>query len=78
LLASKRPRLLPVYDSLVKSLLNPHGGPFWLPLYDQLADPARRNRIERVCSTAPENVSVLRRIDVALWMHVKHPATGAD
>lgn len=76
LLASKRPRLLPVYDSLVKSLLNPQGGPLWLPLYDQLSDPQRRNRIDRVCSNAPENVSLLRRIDVALWMHVKRPAPG--
>jgi hypothetical protein len=74
LLASKRPRLLPVYDNLVKSLLNRHGGPFWLPLYDQLSDPQRRSKIDIACSTAPEHVSLLRRIDVALWMHVKHPS----
>jgi hypothetical protein len=74
LLASKRPRLLPVYDNLVKSLLNPHGGAFWLPLYDQLSDPQRRSKIDIACSTAPEHVSLLRRIDVALWMHVKYPS----
>lgn len=38
LLASKRPRLLPVIDSVVTEVVQPPGGSFWLPLRNQLAD----------------------------------------
>jgi hypothetical protein len=38
-------------------------------VYDQLSDEGRRQKIAKVCSTAPAEVSLLRRIDVALWMY---------
>lgn len=70
LLAAKRPRLIPVYDDFVSSELKPASGKFWVSMYDQLADPAVRATIDAVCSNAPDHVSLLRRIDVAVWMHV--------
>jgi hypothetical protein len=69
LLAAKRPRLLPVIDSVVTAVLQPPGGKFWLPLRNQLADVERRKKIADIVSCAPDNVTLLRRIDVALWMH---------
>lgn len=69
LMAAKRPRLIPVYDNEVKRVLKPPSGRFWVTMYDQLSDEARRQKIAKVCSTAPAEVSLLRRIDVALWMH---------
>lgn len=71
LMASKRPRLMPVIDTLVSKLLQPPAGRFWLPMHNQLADPERRKKIADVVSCAPDNVTLLRRIDVAVWMHVK-------
>ena len=71
LMASKRPRLMPVIDSLVSELRQPPGGRFWLSMRNQLADPSRRKKIADVVSCAPEGVTMLRRIDVAVWMHVK-------
>ena len=71
LMASKRPRLMPVIDTLVSELLQPPGGRFWLPMRNQLADTERRKKIGDVVSCAPDNVTLLRRIDVAVWMHVR-------
>ena len=33
------------------------------------SDEGRRQKIAEVCSTAPAEVSLQRRIDVALWMY---------
>lgn len=71
LMASKRPRLMPVIDSLVTAVLEPPGGWFWVPMRNQLADPGRRKKIAEVVSCAPDNVTLLRRIDVAVWTHAK-------
>jgi hypothetical protein len=69
LMAAKRPRLIPVFDSEVKRVLNPPSGRFWVTMYDQLSDEGRRQKIAAVCSTAPAEVSPLRCIDVAQWMY---------
>ncbi|BCO62333.1 DUF6308 family protein [Mycobacterium intracellulare] len=74
LLAAKRPRLLAILDSGVKRLLVPPKGQFWANMHDQLADKVRRQTIEEVCAAAPSGVSLLRRIDVALWMHATERA----
>lgn len=71
LLASKRPRLIPVKDSLVSQVLQPPDGRFWLPMYDQLLDDHRRKQISSVVSLPLGEVSLLRRIDVAVWMHAR-------
>ena len=70
LMAAKRPNLIPILDSFVEEELKPPKGRFWVTLYDQLSDEPRRRMIAEVCSCAPDNVSLLRRIDVAVWMHV--------
>ncbi len=72
LMASKRPRLIPVIDTLVSELQQLRGGEFWLPMRNQLADPERRKKIADVVSSAPDDVTLLRRIAVALWMHDRH------
>jgi hypothetical protein len=69
LMASKRPRLMPVIDSVVTAVLQPPGGKFWVPMRNQLAEPERRKKIADVVSCAPDNVTLLRRIDVAVWMY---------
>jgi hypothetical protein len=72
LMAAKRPRLIPILDSGVERVLKPAKGRFWGTMYDQISDQGRRQKIAEVCATAPSEVSLLRRIDVALWMHATH------
>jgi hypothetical protein len=74
LLARKRPHLLPVYDSQVKAAL---GGPgsIWACLWTWFQADARR--AEAIAELRYEaggigDISLLRCIDVVLWMH----ATG--
>ena len=73
LLAAKRPRLIPVVDTLVSEVLKPPGGRFWIPMYEQLLDDRRRERIAEVVSLplGDFDVSLLRRIDVAVWMSAR-------
>jgi hypothetical protein len=73
LLAAKRPRLIPILDEKVEGTLKPPKDRFWVTMYDELADSARRQIIAQVTDTAPAHVSLLRRIDVALWMDATHP-----
>lgn len=68
LLAAKRPRLIPILDERITAMLEPHDGLFWVSMLDELKDEERREVIEKVCRVAPNHVSLLRRIDVALWM----------
>ena len=67
-MAAKRPRLIPVYDNKVRTLLNPGDAPLWLTLRAQLVTAGTRSAIETACASAPDDVTLLRRIDVALWM----------
>jgi hypothetical protein len=69
LMASKRPRLIPILDKEVKRVLKPPKGRFWVTMYDQLSNEDCRQKITEACATAPAEISLLRRIDVALWMH---------
>jgi hypothetical protein len=63
------PRLIPILDREVKYVLKPAKSRFWVTMHDQLVDEARRSFIANACDNVPEDVSRLRRIDVALWMH---------
>ncbi|MGH3848194.1 MAG: DUF6308 family protein [Pseudonocardiaceae bacterium] len=70
LLARKRPRLLPVYDHVVKQAL---GNPahFWTPLRDVLRDDGDlRAQVERLRTSSGigDDISLLRVLDVAIWM----------
>ncbi|MEU9678391.1 DUF6308 family protein [Streptomyces parvus] len=77
LLARKRPRLLPVYDRVVRCAL---GRPlsFWTELRTALRenDGALHHRLLDLRQSAglPQTVSALRVADVMVWM--AHPAPG--
>lgn len=77
LLARKRPRLLPVYDRVVRCAL---GRPpsFWLSLRTALSEDAgslHRSLLDlRQAAGLPRTVSALRVCDVAVWMG--HRALG--
>ncbi|MFE2375277.1 DUF6308 family protein [Streptomyces sp. NPDC059398] len=72
LLARKRPRLLPVYDQVVRCIL---GRPksFWLDLHGALHADNHALHLElialRQAANLPATVSALRVCDVVLWMH---------
>jgi Family of unknown function (DUF6308) len=72
LLARKRPRLLPVYDSRIKKVLNrPRAdGQWWHDLHDLLiTDPNLVRELEAVRSKAGAgHMSLLRVFDVMCWM----------
>ena len=70
LLARKRPRLLPVYDSVVKAALQPDVESFWLPLRQELLNGGVVEQLREVRSAAglSERISLLRVLDVAVWM----------
>ncbi|PYC66752.1 hypothetical protein C7C46_30995 [Streptomyces tateyamensis] len=78
-LARKRPRLLPVYDRVVRCAV---GRPesFWLSLHSALRedDGALHRRLLglRQAAGLPESVSALRVCDVVVWMG--HRAAGHD
>jgi hypothetical protein len=58
---------LPILDNDVNDFLKPPRELFWVTLHDELSDSTRREAIADVCRVAPAHVSLLRRIDVALW-----------
>ena len=70
LLARKRPRLIPVYDSVVKDALQPNDDRFWSPLHAELQDPVLVSRLDEIRSTAGvgSDISLLRVLDVVVWM----------
>ncbi|MEI5007417.1 DUF6308 family protein [Streptomyces sp. PmtA] len=71
LLARKRPRLLPVYDRVVRCAVG-RPSSFWLALHTALRedDAALHHQLLRLRQAAglPETVSALRVCDVAVWM----------
>lgn len=72
LLARKRPRLVPIVDSVVRKAVFGGGGTHWQPLHRALrANDQRLWRHLRALRTAaglPESVSTLRVFDVLAWM----------
>lgn len=67
LLARKRPQLIPIYDDVVGTFLQPSRGRFWLEMRDALDDD-RRKKIDTLGIDLPSPVSTLRLVDVAVWM----------
>lgn len=76
LLAAKRPKLLPILDNVVNDYLKPPKELFWVTLHDELSDTSRRDAIAAACQHAPPHVSLLRRIDVALWRAAKRAGSN--
>lgn len=70
LLARKRPRLIPVYDNVVRSALMPRRRNFWSALHGELQSPSLIERLSEIRSGAGLNasISLLRVLDVAVWM----------
>ena len=69
LLARKRPRLIPVWDSVVKDFFDTPGA-VWASFRHCLADDDRRQSLAALLPPSwPQEMSLLRFIDVAAWMH---------
>jgi len=66
LIAAKRPRLVPVWDSVITKVLGTADGS-WEAMRLALTDDALRARIESATQSAPSHVSLLRRIDAVIW-----------
>ena len=66
LLAAKRPRLVPITDSVVIKVLPSRG--HWADFSRALSSVEHREVIQAATSDAPAHVSLLRRIDVVIWM----------
>jgi hypothetical protein len=69
LIATKRPRLSPVLDSVITQTVFPNTTRFWDSFRFALSDEALRNHIVKVTDIpeVPAYVSLLRRIDAVLW-----------
>ncbi len=73
IMARKRPRLIPIYDSVVHPLMGlKDSGGQWTAWYAALTDgtnlPGRLEEI-REAADAPKHISGLRVMDIVLWMH---------
>lgn len=69
LMARKRPRLIPVVDSVIIEALN-LGDDSWVALRACLSDPGVRDSIEasRPDNAPAKSISTLRLLDAAVWM----------
>lgn len=68
LLARKRPRLVPIHDDVVFRVLAPPRNKFWVTLAAALTDSALRAAIEDLRPAGDESISLLRLLDVAIWI----------
>lgn len=77
LLARKRPKLLPVYDSVVEAAVAP-GQSWWKIIAEFFASPSRVASLERIRDEAGAVgvLSPLRTLDVVLWMRHRGPTEG--
>lgn len=80
LLARKRPKLLPVIDSVVRDTLkHPARGDFWLTLRESLNDEGRLYKhLLHIRDKAgiEEGVSIIRCFDVVVWRIGKRDGHG--
>lgn len=81
LMARKRPLLVPIYDSVVKDVMNLESGSKgqWQKWHSALAEgtglPERLQQIRRVSGIA-DPVSDIRVMDIVLWMYGTGTTTG--
>jgi len=66
ILAAKRPRLLPVLDKVVRGILGEVDS-YWRAFQTSLRDSDLRTLIEQATSSAPDGISLLRRMDIVIW-----------
>jgi hypothetical protein len=75
LLARKRPRLIPIVDSVVADVLRWDENSYWRNFRSCLRDETLRRAIERLRRPAgvPDSVvPTVRLLDVAIWMYGTH------
>jgi uncharacterized protein DUF6308 len=79
LLARKRPRLIPVYDDVVRLALGAPGS-YWTSLWEAFRDGDRlRIPLEEIRSAADvEWMSLLRVLDVVIWMRNRGKKDARD
>lgn len=77
LLAAKRPALVPIRDSVVEKFLGA-GEEWWRPYRELVTLGGLADRLFRLSRSVPDDVTLLRRIDVALWMAGSRAASRAD
>lgn len=69
LLARKRPNLVPIVDSVVTSVVGAPTGEYWSTYRQVMTDTAAVERLEAIWAAAGSpNVSLLRILDVTVWM----------
>lgn len=68
LLARKRPRLIPVIDSVVVKAIGAEPSSYWQTYQRFLQEPENREAVERLRGAVDGAVSTLRLLDVAVWM----------
>ena len=68
LLARKRPRLIPIHDKVVLRVLAPPKDRFWATLAVALTEADLRDEIEALRPPGADSVSLLRLLDVAIWI----------
>jgi hypothetical protein len=70
LLARKRPRLVPIVDGVVRTVIDAGRGNYWKTYQAFMADPAQANRLDEISRSAsvPEKITLLRVLDVCVWM----------
>ena len=69
LIARKRPRLVPVYDSVVRDALQPGPDQFWARLRSCLAEHDDvRAELDRIRERSAADLSHLRVLDIVVWM----------
>lgn len=74
LMARKRPRLIPIIDSVVtETLHHPGDNQFWARLREYLRTDDLHERLLKIGdeSAAPDGTSAIRIFDVIVWMHGK-------
>jgi len=70
LMARKRPRLIPVVDSVIVGAIAAPPHKYWTTFRETLKSPERRGRLRALRpSGLDERVSDLRVLDVVIWMH---------
>lgn len=78
-MARKRPRLIPIIDSVVVQTLNhPADGKFWIRLREHLRTNDLHARLGAIrdSSNAPAETSAIRIFDVVVWMVGKDRRPG--
>lgn len=71
LLARKRPKLVPIVDSVVEKVVSPVSGPwpYWDAYRQFMSSTQHRARLEQVRpARVADTISLLRVLDVAVWL----------